>query len=223
MWAVQWCITQSNGVTGLELSPVAAIHIRWSRLLLHVRGLVSQIYDESPSVSLFMVSLINEIRLQIKTAQYAILACVKSQVSVSLADWQLKLFLCRRACLHFSSTRPPPNPATSRTAPYLSTITLTLHFWLFLFVCEFCLNSCVASQFPWQQRWNCWTCTVKANTVMGLLKAQSGEEELWSGCSCCIGCLLEWGGAEGKRERERQSVEEALVERYEMPVSCVCR
>lgn len=118
---------------------------------------------------------------------------------------------------------PPPNPATSCTAPYLSTITLTLHFWLFLFVCEFCLNSCVASQFPWQQRWNCWTCTVKANTVMGLLKAQSGEEELWSGCSCCIGCLLEWGGAEGKRERERQSVEEALVERYEMPVSCVCR
>lgn len=35
--------------------------------------------------------------------------------------------------------------------------------------------------------------------------AGSGGEELWSGCSCCIGCLLSSGkGLNEQREREQE-------------------
>lgn len=53
------------------------------------------------------------------------------------------------------------------------------------------------------------------------------EEELQSGCSCCIGCLLsrEEGLTVRKRENERELGDEgsALVGRKGMPLSCVFR
>ena len=64
-------------------------------------------------------------------------------------------------------------------------------------------------QFPRQQRWNCWTCIVKANTVMGLLKTQGAERRRSSlpGCSCCIGCVFSSGEGQKERERGRERVE----------------
>ncbi len=63
-----------------------------------------------------------------------------------------------------------------------------------------------ASQFPWQQRWNCWTCIVKANTAMGLLKTRGVERRspALTAAATLVVCTGGRGWVRERRERERR-------------------
>lgn len=92
-----------------------------------------------------------------------------------------------------------PAISTSHSPPQLLATPCLCLFVLFF-------QSYLAFHLLWQLRWNCWTCIVKANTVMGLLKAlgleRRGLQGQW---------LWDWlCDQEGRGWWERESGESEL-------------
>lgn len=97
-----------------------------------------------------------------------------------------------------------------------------LHVW-FLRVCVFILLLfSMASQFPWWI-WNCWTCLVKAATVMGLIKTRGVERR---SCGLAAAAALVACSAVGRdwmsRERERAGGSKREGERIGGGGECSC-
>lgn len=99
-----------------------------------------------------------------------------------------------------------------------------LHVWfLRVCVCVFILLLfSMASQFPWWI-WNCWTCLVKAATVMGLIKTRGVERR---SCGLAAAAALVACSAVGRdwmsRERERAGGSKREGERIGGGGECSC-
>lgn len=87
----------------------------------------------------------------------------------------------------------------------------------FTFVCWTCWP--VHLWTPWQQRWNCWTCIVKANPVTSLSQTQGVERRGFSlaaaaALAVCSAERRDWGwGRESMRESWGMRAMLLLVER----------
>lgn len=223
-WAVQWWITQSDSVTKVQLGTVATTHIEWSNHSSDSRTMFQAVQKYMINHLLSEVTMVCiwhqwNYRFQIKT-WWAILACVKSQVSVSSADWHCKLFACKRACQQFPShthTHSPP------LKPCYSTHNLLLIYnnHVFLFICLFdILKFISAPSIPLTAKMkllNMYSQSKHSDGVMGLLKIRGVERR--SSCLAAAAALAVcsavgrgWGR---ERERERELGEEgsALVGR----------
>lgn len=110
------------------------------------------------------------------------------------------------------------------------TLLLLTHLQLSSCLISACVCVCVfillllsmASQFPWWI-WNCWTCLVKAATVMGLIKTRGVERR---SCGLAAAAALVACSAVGRdwmsRERERAGGSKREGERIGGGGECSC-
>lgn len=98
------------------------------------------------------------------------------------------------------------NPATPQLLTHLQLSSCLISACVCVCVFILLLLS-MASQFPWWI-WNCWTCLVKAATVMGLIKTRGVERR---SCGLAAAAALVACSAVGRdwmsREREREQEE----------------